>query len=279
MSYAELMKTFADKCDELHDARAREDARVSDASMKDGPGVHVFDNAPSLLFDYSKSEHRQNRRAGEAIEHDTIKRLEEWNKHDSVSPLMFDGKPLVTFSIMLHDGDSKHAVRPVDSSDAFEFEHEQDQADESYTVGEVGFKHSQQLGMVKQGRVDYITVVKIKQAIVKVTASLYKIDLDSGRKLVTDASKAKCAASIGRCLNEFDLFNALNRMPYANDRSTEILAIANFALHIPNHETWLPTLMTEHFENGNEPEEWRKPKIQPYRMMMVDAYMKMLPQP
>lgn len=271
----------------LDEKLARFAATDASAPRVDHPPIAVgMDNAPSMLFDYARSAPRPSGHLGETVHQNAIERLREWNKHDSISPLIHDGKPLVTFSIMLHDahhdgehaehGDSTHP-HPVDpaASDVFDVDEEPDDADlgaDAYVVGQVGYKDSQQLGLMKQGKVDYITVEKIQRAYDRVTASLHKIDQESGRKRSIEPATSQWGESLGRCPNARDLFNVLNRLPYANDRSPEILVVASLAICIPNSDLWIPALVEEHFEHGADSDEWRRPKRHDYWRMMVDRY-------
>jgi hypothetical protein len=278
MSYAKLMSAYEGPITRLKE-RDRLDGDLHVGARQ--KNVHGMDNAPALLFDYAKSDHRQVRHVGEIVKRNTTRLLHEWNKSDSVSPLMYDGKTLVSFSIMLHDTDSVHRTGTQDAlgaDDAFQVEEEPEDADvgDSYITGQVGYKESQQQGTIKHGKVDYITVKKIQRAYDGVTASLNKIDADTGSKMVTEHADSQWGDYIRKCPNASELFNVLNRLPYANDRSPDILVIASLALCTPNATKWLPTLLTEHFEKSVDSEEWRRCKVQPYWRQMVDSYMKMM---
>ena len=272
MSYPAVMSGFADQC-------ARFKSLGNELVHPNTVGVHAMDNAPAFLFDYATSAPHPAHSTGEAIRLNATKRLQEWNKHDSVSPLMHDGKALVTFSIMLHESDSDHRVRDVVGSDAFTVADESDGVDpdgESHPMGQVGYKESQQLGLTKQGRVDYITTDKIQQAYDRVVASLHQLEMHTGRKRVDEHVDAQWDEALAQCPNAMELFNVLNRLPYANDRSPDILVIASVALCIPQSNIWLPTLISEHFEHRTDSDEWRKPKVHAYWRQMVDAYVQML---
>ena len=288
MSYEALMEALDEKLARFAatDASA---PRVAHPPITVGCPGHGMDNAPSMLFDYARSAPRPTGHLGETVHQNAIKRLHEWNKHDSISPLIHDGKPLVTFSIMLHDahhddgeqaehGDSTHPVASA-ASDVFDVDDDPDDADpgaDAYVVGQVGYKDSQQLGLMKQGKVDYITVGQIQRAYDRVTASLHNIDPESGRKRSIEPATSQWGESLGRCPNASDLFNVLHRLPYANDRSPDILVIASLAICIPNSNLWIPALIEEHFEHGTDSEEWRRPKRHDYWRTMVDRYKRLI---
>ena len=273
MSHAEWMTVFDEKCTRL---LAQRDTFVHPTTPV---GVHGMDNSPSMLFDYTKSAPLPAHYAGEKVHQRALAQLQEWNVHDSVGPLMHDGKTMMSFSIMLHESKTTSQARDVVASDGFEVDvDEPDGAEvgESHATGQVGYKESQQLGLVKQGKADYTTVDNIQQAYNRVVASLHRVDFTSGRKQVAEHASSQWNDAIGQCPNAMDLFNVLNQLPYANDRSPDVLVIASLAISIPHSSRWLPTLLTEHFEHGVDSDEWRKAKIQPFWRLMVDTYMQMM---
>jgi hypothetical protein len=283
MSHATLMHDFDEKIAQMN-ARGSVDSDRHVAALH-ASGVHGMDNAPSSLFDYSKSSARPAHRTGETVRDTALKHLSEWNEGDSVRPLMYDGNALMTFSVMLHASDHdrprSHGIDIDDAlgshGDAVDVEYEPDDAGDDLHMPDqqVGYKESQQMGISKSGKVDYITVEKIRHTRDKVLASLHKID-PSGMRLVAEDAASPWDVHIGRCATPADLFNWLNGLPYANDRSTDVLVIASLVMVIPGSSVWLPALLAEHFEHCANSEEWRASKAHAYWRVMVDSYVSML---
>ena len=276
MSHATLLHEFGERIAKLKGMADGHGALPAGLQGK-APGVHGIDDAPSSLFDYAKSADRPAHRVGEMVHDSALKQLQLWNQKDSVRPLMNDAKPLVTFSIMLHDSNRSRNLPHGDAVSYHDFEYEPDDVEDDLNVpDQVGYKESQQMGIKKQAKDDSITVEKIKQAYAKVTTSLQKIDTN-GRKRVTEDAYSEWDEHIRKCRGPSDLFNCMNALPFANERSPEVLVIANFVTQIPNPDAWLPALLTEHFENGTESDEWRKSKVHAYWKTMVDSYVRLLP--
>jgi len=280
MSHATLMHDLDEKIAQIN-ARGTVDRDRHVATLH-ASGVHGMDNAPSSLFDYSKSSAMPAHRTGETVRDVAITHLSEWNEGDSVRPLMYDGNALMTFSVMLHASDHDRP-RPHDIDDALgshsevaDVEYEPDDAgDDLQLPDQVGYKESQQMGIAKSGKVDYITVEKIRHTRERVLTSLHKID-PSGMRRMAEEATSPWDVHIGRCATPEDLFNWLNGLPYANDRSTDVLVIASLVIGIPGSSVWLPALLAEHFEHCANSEEWRASNAHAYWRVMVDSYASML---
>ena len=257
---------------------------ASSAYASTKSGGHGAGNAPSLLYDYATSTHRPTLRTGAMVERGAFRRLREWDKHDSVTPWMHDGKPLVTFSIALHeDDDAARAPGPTSAPPADAdaeadvlFAVDDDEPDpESFVTGQAGYKDMQQMGITKQGKVEYITVDDIQRAYDRVIGSLRNLER---RTAAVDPFGMADSEWQRRCPNATHMFNVLSLFPYANDRSPDLLVIAHLAVHIPRAHEWLPNLLLEHFEHGVDVDEWRKPMLLDHWQWRVEAYMRRLPE-